>query len=129
MGQNPTSVASSLILKIRENDKENLFSRIEIAKQAFINFWLSEQALRIELANIAKAKQRYGQGCAKKIKVLVEFLSANPTGPLPLHNGRGGIYGDTLANILKFSGYKVKTEYYINDAGNQIKILGASILA
>ena len=129
MGENPVSLANKLIEQIKTSDKYHLLARVDLAQPAFINFWLSSSVLEAELRLILKKKNKYGQGSSKKEKILLEFLSANPTGPLPLHNGRGGIYGDALANVLKFFGYKVKKEYYVNDAGNQIKVLGESILA
>ncbi len=103
--------------------------KIEIAGPGFINFWMSEDFLQKEFGKILREKENYGKGKRKKQKVQVEFVSANPTGPLTLANGRGGFWGDTLSNTLKFSGYPVEREYYINDTGNQIITLGKSILS
>ena len=104
-------------------------SKIEVVKPGFINFFLSEKYLAKELKEI-NSNKKYGHSkVGNKEKVQIEFISANPTGPLTLANGRGGFLGDALANILEMSGYKVQREYLVNDAGNQIVILGKSILA
>lgn len=106
-----------------------LTTKIEVATPGFINFHISEKALWSELAEILKKKDKYGAGAKKKEKIQVEFISANPTGPLTLANGRGGFLGDVLARVLKCSGFQVEREYYINDAGNQVRTLGLSMLA
>ncbi|TSC82231.1 MAG: arginyl-tRNA synthetase [Parcubacteria group bacterium Gr01-1014_19] len=106
-----------------------LFSKVS-ATGKFINFWISQAAFQAELKNILKQKEKYG---ASKIgggkKVQLEFISANPTGPLTMANGRGGFLGDALGNLLKKTGHDVEKEYYVNDAGNQVRLLGESILA
>jgi len=106
--------------------------RVKIAPPGFINFYLSEKILYRGLAEILKKQKNYSKkqitGSAQK-KINIEFVSANPTGPLTMANGRGGVYGDVLAKVLASYGHKVTREYYINDAGNQIKLLGESILA
>lgn len=116
------------ILRFAQNDKESrdLFEKVE-AKGKFINFWISKNALVEELSTVLKTK-RYTL-YPKPLKINLEFISANPTGPLTMANGRGGFLGDVLANVLENVGMKVVREYYINDAGNQIRILGESILA
>jgi len=103
------------------NDK--YISKIETEK-GFVNFWLSEKALEDGLRFALQEKFDF----LKKQKIQVEFISANPTGPLTLGNARGGVYGDVLAKVLEKCGAKVVKEYYVNDAGNQIEILGHSIL-
>lgn len=131
--KNPTAIAEEIKNKILKIQSVNLFfEKIEIAAPGFINFWISEKVLQNELKEILKKKEKYGR-LKPKIKNLkliqIEFISANPTGPLTLANGRGGFFGDVLSNILEFCGYKVEREYYINDTGNQILTLGKSILA
>jgi len=101
--------------------KSEYISKIETAG-GFINFWLSEKALKEGVEFSLRKNFGFVSG-----KVQVEFISANPTGPLTLGNGRGGVYGDVLANILKLAGYDVTKEYYVNDAGNQIEILKETI--
>jgi arginyl-tRNA synthetase len=101
---------------------------IEIAGPGFINFYLTDSALNSVLKNILHTKEKFGHtaiGRGKKINV--EFVSANPTGPLHVGHGRGAAFGATLANLLKTMGYQVDREYYVNDAGRQMHILAASI--
>lgn len=81
-----------------------------------------------EILDILESKDEYGKSDFGRGKqVLIEYVSANPTGPLHVGHGRGAAVGDSLSRILKFAGYNVATEYYVNDAGRQIKILGKSI--
>ncbi|MBI2446421.1 MAG: arginine--tRNA ligase [Parcubacteria group bacterium] len=103
------------------------FSKIE-AQNGFINFFLSENCLKHQLEEILRLKNKYGNSnIGKNCKTQIEFISANPTGPLTIGNGRGGFYGDVLANVLKTQGYKITREFYINDRGGQILALGRSI--
>lgn len=124
----PLEIAKEAAEKIKEADADRLFSKVEAAPPGFINFWISKNALIKELVKIlnfpSSLKLRKG-----KQKICLEFISANPTGPVTMANGRGGFLGDTLANVLETAGHSVTREYYINDAGNQIKTLGESILA
>ncbi len=101
----------------------------EIAGPGFINFRLSLERLRQLVPEILAKKAQYGLskvGLGKK--VLVEFVSANPTGPMHVGHGRGAVTGDSVARLLSAVGFDVKREYYINDAGNQIDVLGRSVL-
>ena len=113
----PSKVAEDL--KVRLQNKN---WRAETAGPGFLNFWIQKEALLNALGKKISFKT-----LTKNINL--EFVSANPTGPLTMANGRGGFYGDALANILEAVGHKVTREYYINDAGNQIHILYESILA
>ena len=127
-GQDPMALANEIVQKLLTSDV-NSFTKIEAVKPGFINFYLSPEFLRAQVAEILKAKEKYGAldlGRGKKIQV--EFISANPTGPLTLGNGRGGFYGDVLANVLARAGFSVKREYFINDAGYQVEVLGHSVL-
>jgi len=95
----------------------------------FINFSISKEYLQSQVEEILKQKDKFGEiKIGKGQKVNVEFVSANPTGPLTVGNSRGGIIGDVLSNILAKADWKVTREYYFNDAGGQIDILGHSIL-
>ncbi len=123
------TIAHEIIDSLNKIAPKGFFEKIEVAPPGFINFWLSEKVLQNELKEILKKKENYGAGKKKKEKIQLEFISANPTGPLTLANGRGGFFGDSLSNILEFCGYQVEREYYINDTGNQILTLGKSILA
>ncbi len=101
--------------------------KVEIAGPGFINFFLKETAWQQVVKEIITKKEDYGRGDPQNIKVLVEFVSANPTGPLHIGHGRGAAVGDSLANILAFTGYDVRREYYINNVGRQMRILGHSV--
>ncbi len=104
--------------------------RTEIAGPGFINFYLKKDWLYDCLKIIQEKKENYGEvDLGKGIKVNVEFVSANPTGPLHMGNARGGALGDCLASVLKKAGYDVTREFYINDAGNQIEKFGLSLEA
>ncbi|MDI6735057.1 MAG: arginine--tRNA ligase [bacterium] len=109
---------------------EGLISRVEIAGGGFINFWVSKERLYKVLKEIEETNESYGtSNIGQGEKVLIDFVSANPTGPLHVGHGRGADYGDILANILAFCGYKVTREYYINDVGTQMRTLGESLKA
>ncbi|MBU1292343.1 arginine--tRNA ligase [Patescibacteria group bacterium] len=116
--------------KIISELKDNpLFEKVEKAGPGFINLYLSQKALQSELTEILDKKDNYGQlEIGQKKKVQVEFISANPTGPLTVGNARGGPFGDVLGNVLKKAGYKVEKAYYVNDVGQQIVALGHSVL-
>ena len=139
-GENPIQIAKKIKNLLSSMIARNFFKKVEVATPGFINFWISEKVLQNELKEILKQKNDYGRsrvnppnpptgGGGQRSKIQVEFISANPTGPLTLANGRGGFMGDVLSNILEFCGYKIEREYYINDTGNQILTLGKSILA
>ncbi|MFN3921436.1 MAG: arginine--tRNA ligase [Caldimicrobium sp.] len=104
------------------------FKKIEIAGPGFINFWINPNFYRDNLKEILRQGSSYGTlDIGKGERVILEFVSANPTGPLHIGHGRGAAYGDALARILKKAGYEVYKEYYINDRGTQMDILGASV--
>lgn len=104
--------------------------KVECAGPGFINFYLNRQWLYDALRLIQEKKEHYGElDMGKNIRVNVEFVSANPTGPLHMGNARGGALGDCIASVLKKAGYDVTREYYINDTGNQIEKLGISLEA
>jgi arginyl-tRNA synthetase len=124
--KNPKEIAESIIKGINNDDIE----KIEVAGAGFINFYVSSNYLFDNLKEILIKRETYGKndiGAGKKINV--EYVSANPTGILHLGTARGASYGDNLCNILEFSGFDVTREYYINDAGNQIRNLGLSLKA
>ena len=104
------------------------FERVEIAGPGFINFFLSRSWFSKVISSVFAEKENYGRtdtGAGKKI--LVEFVSANPTGPMHIGNARGGAIGDCLASVLDWAGYNVEREFYVNDAGNQIEKFGNSL--
>ena len=124
--QTPVEAAKLLVAKLPKN--EEIFAP-EIAPNGFINFKIALEYLQAQVQKIIEENASWGEvEVGKGKKVQVEFISANPTGPLTLGNGRGGFTGDALASCLEKAGFKVAREYYINDTGNQIRTLGLSIL-
>ncbi len=112
------------------NDKEfgKKFSKIELVPPGFINFYLNGDYLRTSLSEVVKKGEKFGDSEAgKDTKINLEFVSANPTGPLTVGNARAASFGDTLGNILKKTGYEVTKEYYVNDIGNQVNKLVESV--
>ena len=106
------------------------FSRVEIAGPGFLNFFLSDKWYRDVLAAVEAEGDGYGAcDIGHGERVMVEFVSANPTGPMTIGNARGGVLGDTLAAVLEKAGYDVSREFYVNDAGNQVELFGKSIEA
>jgi arginyl-tRNA synthetase len=109
-------------------DDEGFIERVEIAGAGFINFFVSTRVWHDRLRQIHRERGTYGsQPPGSGPRTLIEFVSANPTGPLHVGHGRGAAVGDSLARLLKFAGYDADTEYYVNDAGRQMKILGRSV--
>ena len=103
-------------------------AKIEVKKPGFINFFLTPAALREIITDIFRDGNNYGRSThGQDKKVQVEFVSANPTGPLSVAHARQAAVGDALANVLNFIGFKASREYYVNDGGNQINLLGESI--
>ncbi|WP_457553015.1 arginine--tRNA ligase [Desulfobacula sp.] len=125
----PRKIAQILVSSITAlKGKASLIEKIEIAGPGFINFFLSSKAWHPVVDKILELDKRYGaSNMGKKKKVQVEFVSANPTGPLHVGHGRGAAVGDSVGNILSFAGFDVKKEYYINDSGRQIRTLGTSV--
>ena len=124
-GRKPRDIASEIIEEIPESE---LVDRVEIAGPGFINFHVSTVALHRELADVLRQAQSYGhQEVRPEPKILLEFVSANPTGPLHVGHGRHASYGATLGNLLEAAGYDVDREYYVNDSGRQMDILGVSV--
>jgi len=109
-------------------DPDQLIEKVDIAGPGFINFTITPRQWQMLLADILGLGADYGRSAAGAAqKVLVEFVSANPTGPLHLGHGRGAALGDTLCRILEFTGSEVVREFYINDAGQQVHLLGESV--
>jgi arginyl-tRNA synthetase len=109
-------------------DDGHLLEKVEIAGPGFINFIIRTEQWQKFLAKIIAMGREYGRSeLGEGEKILVEYVSANPTGPLHLGHGRGAALGDTLCRILSFSGYEVVREFYINDTGQQMRLLGESV--
>ena len=121
----PRDIAQAVIDALPDSD---VLARAEIAGPGFINFHLSPQAFRAVIPRILADGDAYGRGEAGAGRsVMVEFVSANPTGPLHVGHGRGAAYGDCVARLLDAAGFAVHREYYVNDAGRQMDILATSL--
>lgn len=124
--QAPRMIAEAIAKHIELED--TLFERLEIAGPGFLNFFLSQQYYSEIIKDVFACGENYGKsdyGQGKRI--LVEFVSANPTGPMHIGNARGGAIGDCLASVLDWAGYEVSREFYVNDAGNQIEKFATSL--
>ncbi len=123
----PRKIAEELVDSIRD---KIIFEKIEIAGPGFINFTFSKGYLYSEIKKLLEQKGNFlREDIGKGKKVQIEFISANPTGPLHLGHGRGGATGEALSNLMKAAGFDVEREYYINDAGKQVRLLGLSVFA
>ena len=123
--QNPRELAQKIIDAIPASE---LVSEISIAGPGFINFRVSETAFHQQVSTVLEQPEKCGQLPQKaEPRILLEFVSANPTGPLHVGHGRHAAYGATLGNLLQAAGYNVDREYYVNDAGRQMDILGVSV--
>ncbi len=126
VGRNPREIAQEIIAALAGS---TLIDKVEIAGPGFINFHVSAAASHNELAEILRLGTQYGRRAKRdEPRILLEFISANPTGPLHVGHGRHAAYGATLGNLLEAAGYQIEREYYVNDAGRQMDILGASVI-
>ena len=124
-GRSPRDVAAEIVASI---DPGESIDRIDIAGPGFINFSLSAAAFHAEIESVLDKGGDYGrQPVREGPRILLEFVSANPTGPLHVGHGRLAAFGASLGNLLQAAGYPVATEYYVNDAGRQMDILGVSV--
>ena len=121
----PINIANSLKNELGNND---FIEKVEVVVPGFLNFFVKKDSLSEIINKIIDQGKDYGRNnFGKNEKVMVEYVSANPTGDLHLGHARGAAYGDSLTRVLKFSGYDCLREYYVNDAGNQIEVLGESL--
>ncbi len=128
MKMNPRQVAQTLVDHMDIQD--SFFQKVDIAGPGFLNFTLGDKWYSQVLSDIETEGEGYGATHrADGKKIMVEFVSANPTGPMHMGNARGGVLGDTLANVLKMDGQNTWKEFYVNDAGNQINKFAVSINA
>ncbi|MDL2297568.1 arginine--tRNA ligase [Synergistaceae bacterium OttesenSCG-928-D05] len=126
-GMNPRELAALIIERL---DKSDIVDKVEIAGPGFMNFTLSARWITEAVGSAVEKRENYGRveiGNGRKVQV--EFVSANPTGPLHMGHGRGAAVGSITASILDFAGWNVEREYYINDAGLQMELLGKSAQA
>ena len=124
--RNPRELAELIVAAL---PKDELITQVDIAGPGFINVFLAQDARHAVLNTIFTDKETYGLAAPNsRRKIMVEFVSANPTGPLHVGHGRGAAYGDALARVLSTAGNTVEREYYVNDAGRQMDILATSVL-
>ncbi len=125
---NPRQIAEQLVELLDAHSE--LFAEIKIAGPGFINFFMNPAVWQAVLPIVCAAGESFGLVSEKNNKrVLVEFVSANPTGPLSIGHGRQAVLGDTISRLLEAAGYEVEREYYYNDAGRQMRVLGESVRA
>src|SRR5690349_8520478 len=124
LGKPPRAVAELIVKHLPASAR---VAKCEIAGPGFINFFLAPGAFQAVVPEILAAKDQFGRAKKDKGKVMVEFVSANPTGPLHVGHGRNAALGDSISNILDAAGWEVWREYYINDAGRQVDVLGVSV--
>ena len=125
----PLEIANDIVGELNNISNEHINS-ISVTKPGFINFKIEDHYFQSEIKNILNESQNYGRGNTGIGKTAnVEFVSANPTGPLTVGHGRNAILGDAVSNILEWQGYKVTREYYFNNAGRQMRILAQSVEA
>ncbi len=123
--KNPRELAKAFIDHMPQSDQ---VKKVEVAGPGFINFFVNDAAHHGVIGEIFEKGERFGcHNIGEDISVLLEFVSANPTGPLHVGHGRGAAYGSVCASLLKANGYNVHCEYYVNDAGRQMNILAASV--
>ena len=123
--RNPRQIAEAIVARLPSCES---LARVEIAGPGYINFFLAETAITQTLVDILSAGEGYGFSDQRDGgRIQVEFVSANPTGPLHVGHGRGAAFGAALANLLEAAGYQVQREYYVNDAGRQMDILALSL--
>jgi len=137
----PRQIAEELVEKLSAVPlDEGKIERVEVAGPGFLNFWFGSDYLIEGLKGVLDGADEYGKSPAtrgedspakgsRQKTALVEFVSANPTGPLTIGHGRNAVLGDTIANLLSWSGYDVSREYYFNDAGRQMRVLSESVRA
>jgi arginyl-tRNA synthetase len=123
---NPRQIAAEIDTFISKDPQ--YINKIEIAEPGFLNFFISTDSYSNQLLEIIQQREHYGcSDVGKGVKTQVEFISANPTGPLTIGHGRQAVLGDTIAKLLEAIGYDVTREYYFNNAGRQMRILGDSV--
>ncbi len=130
LGDNPRSIADTLAERLRGRVDPARIKSVEVAGPGFVNFRFAQDYLFDGLADLLAQGDTFGQTDAGAgERALVEYVSANPTGPLNVGHGRNAVLGDTIANLLAWTGYDVTREYYYNDAGRQMRVLAQSVRA
>jgi arginyl-tRNA synthetase len=127
LGRPPRAIAEALVAALAGS---SIVRSAEIAGPGFVNLRVHPSAIHAELQDILRAGTSYGRApSATRERVNIEFVSANPTGPVTVASGRNAVYGDTVARLLEATGHRVTREYYINDRGNQVRLLAESVRA
>lgn len=125
LGKSPRKIAEEIVGTLKRND---IFDKVEIAGPGFINITFTREYLYASLRRILVGERAFlREDVGRGSRVLVEYVSANPTGPLHIGHARGAAVGNALCNLLEESGFRVEREYYINDAGRQVRLLGLSV--
>ncbi|MFU8818679.1 MAG: arginine--tRNA ligase [Desulfurivibrio sp.] len=128
--RNPREIAAALVDLLSAGGGESLFAKVEVAGPGFVNCFLEPRVWQSVIPEIKRQGAGFGRSaCGGGRKVLVEFVSANPTGPLSVGHGRQAVLGDAIARLLEATGHAVTREYYYNDAGRQMRVLGESTRA
>jgi len=128
LSRNPFEVAEEIVAAIQKIDSEKIIRELKVVKPGFINIFLTDTYIQQSLLAIHKQDHAFGTGDDYKgQKILLEFVSANPTGPLHVGHGRWAVIGDIIGNLFKAVGYSVTKEFYVNNVGNQIEMLIKSI--
>ena len=122
--KNPKEIANEII---EQFSLDANIIKVEVAGPGFINFFLSKSSHGEVLKKISSEKKNYGKVQPINKKVLIEYVSSNPTGPLHIGHGRGAVFGSVLSKLLKEAGFEVDEEYYVNDFGRQMNILSVSL--
>ncbi len=126
VGRNPRQLATEIIANL--DIDTSLVKKVEPAGPGFVNFTFTNKFFFAQLQELLSSDEKFGRSnLGNGTRTLVEFVSANPTGPLTVGHGRGAVYGDTISNLLEWTGYTVDREYYYNNAGRQMRILGDSV--
>lgn len=123
---NPREIAQVIVDGVEDLD---ILNKVEVAGPGFINFFVKPKVLASVIDVVLEEDERYGSSSDRKEKILVEYVSANPTGQLHVGHARGAAWGDSLTRIMKFAGYDIMREFYVNDLGNQITMLSHSLYA
>lgn len=126
--QNPRKLAQAIADAL--DDRDRLIDKVEIAGPGFLNFRLAKDVWHRALEQVWREREKFGRSNAGQgLRTMVEFVSANPTGPMHVGHGRGAVIGDVVANLLEWAGYSVSREFYVNDAGGQVWRLAHAVLA
>jgi arginyl-tRNA synthetase len=125
-GQNPVLLAQKIVHHLEESP---VFKSVSVATPGFVNFSITDEYLLEVIRDLIKSPDNFGKSdLGKETRVLVEYISANPTGPMTIANGRGAFVGEAIARVLELYGCTVMREYYLNDKGNQVTALGRTII-